>query len=116
WGGSVTHYYWYRLQLETGWRLRSRLYYSRGGARGSVVNVGGAAVLDSSRHRRDAERFVEFLVSPAGQRLVAQGDDFEYPVRPGVSPNPALPPLARTAHSTIPVVPLADHPEAPPPP
>jgi iron(III) transport system substrate-binding protein len=110
--GIVNHYYWYRLQLETGSKLRSKLFSFGSGDPGSVVNVAGAAVLGSSRHRRDAERFVEFLVSPAGQRLIAHGDDFEYPVRPGIPPNPALPPLERIPHSSFPVVALGDDREA----
>lgn len=106
--GIVNHYYWYRLQLETGSKLTSKLFSFEGGDPGSVVNVAGAAVLGSSRHRGDAERFVAFLVSPGGQRLVSRGDDFEYPVRPGILANPALPPLARIAHSSFPVVALGD--------
>jgi iron(III) transport system substrate-binding protein len=110
--GIVNQYYWYRLALETGSKLRSKLSYFAEGDPGSVVNVAGVGILASSRHRSDAERFVAFLLSPAGQRLVARGDDFEYPVRPGTRPNPALPSLTRIAHSTIPVVALGDDREA----
>jgi iron(III) transport system substrate-binding protein len=110
--GIVNQYYWYRLQRETAHRLHSRLYYFGDGDPGSVVNVSGAAVLASSRHRAAAERFVAFLVSPAGQRLVAQGDDFEYPVDPRTPPNAALRPFAGIAHSAFPVAALGDDREA----
>ncbi len=111
--GIVNQYYWYRLRLETGpARVKSRLSYFREGDPGSVVNIAGAGILASSRHRQAAERFVAFLVSPAGQRLIAQGDDFEYPARPGTAPNPALPPLASIAHASFPVVALGDDREA----
>jgi iron(III) transport system substrate-binding protein len=111
--GIVNQYYWYRLRLETGaGRMKSRLHYFGNGDPGSVVNVSGAGVLASSRHPRDARRFLAFLVSAAGQRIIAQGDDFEYPVLPGISPNPALPPLARIAHSSYPAAALGDDREA----
>jgi len=111
--GVINQYYWYRLRREDGAAgMHSRLYYFPSGDAGSVVNVSGAAVLASSRHRGDAERFVAFLVSRAGQRLIGQGDDFEYPVRPGVAPNAALPALARIAHTRLPAVEFGDDREA----
>jgi iron(III) transport system substrate-binding protein len=107
--GLVNQYYWYRLRREVGAaQMRSRLYYFPSGDPGSVVNVSGAAVLASSSHRRDAERFVAFLVSAAGQRLIAQGDDFEYPARPGVARNAALPALGRIAHTSLGAAELGD--------
>ena len=111
--GLVNQYYWYRLRREVGAAgMHSTLHYFPSGDVGSVVYVSGAAVLASSSHRRDAERFVAVLVSPAGQRLISQGDDFEYPVRPGVAPNAALPPLDRIAHASLHAVALGDDREA----
>jgi iron(III) transport system substrate-binding protein len=99
--GIVNQYYWYRLRLEEGaGRVKSRLHYFPAGDPGSVVNVSGAGVLASSKHRAEAQKFVEFLTSPAGQRIVAAGDDFEYPVRSATPPNPSLPPLRAVPHST----------------
>jgi iron(III) transport system substrate-binding protein len=107
--GVINQYYWYRLQREVGdGGMRSTLYYFPDGDPGSVVNVSGAAVLASSQHRAAAERFVRFLVGRAGQRLMAHGDDFEYPSRPGVAPNPLLPPLAKIPHSRINAVALGN--------
>lgn len=111
--GIVNQYYWYRLRREVGAaRMHSALHHFPSGDPGSIVNVSGAAVLASSDRHRDAERFVAFLVSRAGQRLIAQGDDFEYPVRPGVAPNAALPPLARIAHTSLRAAALGDDQEA----
>jgi iron(III) transport system substrate-binding protein len=107
--GLVNQYYWYRLRREVGAAgMHSALHFFPNRDVGSVVNVAGAAVLASSKHRRDAERFVAFLVSPAGQRLISQGDDFEYPARPGVAPNAAMPALARVAHANIRAAALGD--------
>jgi len=100
--GVINQYYWYRLRREVGAnRMHSALYYFPGGDPGSVVNISGAAVLQSSKHRAEAERFIGFLVSRKGQELIRAGDDYEYPVRPGVSPNPQEPPLGRIAHTSI---------------
>jgi iron(III) transport system substrate-binding protein len=111
--GLINQYYWYRLRLESGsGAMRSALYYFPHDDVGSVVNVSGAAVLDSSKHKADAERFVEFLTSRSGQRLIGRTDDFEYPALPGVAPNPALPPLARVPHATVSVVALGDERQA----
>jgi iron(III) transport system substrate-binding protein len=107
--GIINQYYWYRLQREVGAKgMRSALYYFKNGDPGSVVNVSGAAVLASSKHRADADRFLAFLVSRAGQQLLAQGDDFEYPVRPGVAPNREVAPLTSIAHASISAVALGN--------
>ncbi len=107
--GIINQYYWYRLRLEQGAaRTHSKLYYFGGNDAGSVVNIAGAGVLASSHHRAEAERFVEFMASAAGQKVMAAGDDFEYPVRPGVAPNSALPPLSQVPHANFGVVALGD--------
>ena len=111
--GVINSYYWYRLRFEVGATgMHSALYYFPGGDAGSVVNISGAAILASSSHYREAERFVEFLVSRSGQRLISQGDDFEYPARPGVAPNSALPRLGHVAHTSLSVVALGDDKQA----
>ena len=100
--GVINQYYWYRLRREIGSRaIHCALHYFPNSDAGSAVNVSGAAVLASSCHRRNAERFVAFLVSRASQRLISEGDDCEYPVRPGVAPNPALRAFASVPHASI---------------
>jgi iron(III) transport system substrate-binding protein len=107
--GVVNQYYWYRLRLEVGPNgMHSALHYFPRSDPGSVLNIAGAAVLASSSHREEAARFVAFLLSRSGQSLISKGDDFEYPSRPGVAPNPALPPLTDVAHASLSVVQLGD--------
>ena len=53
--------------------------------------------MKSSKHKAAAQRFVDFLTSEAGQRVLADGDSFEYPIHPGVAANPELTPLEPTA-------------------
>jgi iron(III) transport system substrate-binding protein len=100
--GLINHYYWYRLRVEIGAHaMHSTLYYFPGHDPGSVVNISGAAVLASTKHRRQAMAFIRFLVSPAAQRIMAGSDDFEYPVRPGIRPNHQLPPLGSISSATF---------------
>jgi iron(III) transport system substrate-binding protein len=107
--GIVNQYYWYRLRLEDGAQaMRSALYYFPRTDVGSITNISGATVLASSHNRPAAQRFVRFLVSPEAQRILAHGNDFEYPARPGVPANGSLPPLAVVPHATLPVVALGN--------
>jgi iron(III) transport system substrate-binding protein len=100
--GVINHYYWYRLRLEIGAKaIHSTVYYFPDHNVGSIENIAGAAVLKSSTHKPLAQEFVRFMVSRAGQEILARGDDFEYPARPGVSPNPQLQPLARLAPAVV---------------
>jgi iron(III) transport system substrate-binding protein len=107
--GVINQYYWYRLQLELGKdAMRSALYYFSPDDVGAVVNVSGAALLKSSKQQKNAERFISFLVSKAGQQIIARSDDFEYPVHPDVAPNDALPPLASIGHTSLTVASLGN--------
>ena len=107
--GIVNSYYWFRLQLEVGVSaIRSRLYYFPQGDVGGLENVSGAAVLASSRNQVAAARFVAFLVSSQGQQIIAAGDDFEYPLRPGITPNPVVPSLAQVHPDMVSLVSLGN--------
>jgi iron(III) transport system substrate-binding protein len=100
--GVVNNYYWFRLRLEVGAKaMHSALYYFPNNDVGSIENVSGAAVLASSPHRRNAQKFIDFLVSKTAQEIIAHSDDFEYPARPGVKPNAALPPLSTLEPDTL---------------
>jgi len=111
--GIINSYYWFRLQLEVGaGAIRSQIYYFPAGDVGGLENVSGAAVLASSRNQAAADKFVAFLVSRQGQAIIAAGDDFEYPLRSGVSPNPALPPLTDIHPDVVSLVSLGNDLEA----
>jgi iron(III) transport system substrate-binding protein len=105
--GIINQYYWFRLRLELGAsHTPSRVYYFPDHNAGGIENISGAAVLASSKRKALADKFVQFLVSAAGQRILANGYDYEYPARPGIAPNPALPPLASLSPSTLSVTAL----------
>jgi iron(III) transport system substrate-binding protein len=93
--GLINHYYWYRLRAGPGASaMHSALHFFAAGDPGYVLDVSGAGILASSTHQTAAQQFLAFLVSAAGQRIIAQSDSFEYPLRPGVAANPELPPLS----------------------
>jgi iron(III) transport system substrate-binding protein len=83
--GLINHYYWYRLRDEIGSSsLHSALRYYAAGDPGNLLDVSGAAVLRSSRHHASAQRFLAFLVSRAGQEIIAHSESYEYPLGSGV--------------------------------
>ena len=111
--GIINQYYWFRLRLEVGAAAApSRVYYFPNHNVGGLENISGAAVVASSTHKALADRFVGFLVSAAGQRILAHSYDFEYPARPGIAPNPQLPTLGSIGASTLSVVALGNDLEA----
>ena len=100
--GIINHYYWYRLRLEVGASgMHSGLYFFPNHNVGSLENISGAAVLKSSKHPQEAQEFVKFLLSPTGQEILAHRYDFEYPLRPGIKPNPQITPLTKIAPAEL---------------
>jgi len=94
--GPINHYYWFRLRAEVGDAgIHSALHYYAPDDPGNLVDVSGAAVLRSSAHQADAQAFLAFLVSHAGQEVIAHSHSYEYPLRPGVAPAPGLRPFAQ---------------------
>ena len=57
---------------------------------GYVEDISGAGILKSSKNQAAAQRFLAFMTSAAGQRVLATSTSFEYPLAKGVAPNPAL--------------------------
>jgi iron(III) transport system substrate-binding protein len=83
--GLINHYYWYRLRDEVGKSgMHSALHYYAPHDPGYLLNVSGAAVLKSSSHQAAAQKFVAFLVSKAGQEILAHSHSYEYPLGSGV--------------------------------
>ncbi len=78
-----------------------------GGGPGSLVLVAGAGRLASSQNAANAEKFIEFMLSPVAQQYFA-GKTYEYPLVEGVSINPSLTPLAELNALDIELEDLAD--------
>lgn len=93
--GVINNYYWDRLAVEQGVdKTKSKVYYFSKGDAGAVVNISGVAVLKSAPYPEAAQKFAAYLVSERAQKLLATGKiNFEYPLRPGVAPDPMLKPF-----------------------
>ena len=87
--GVVNQYYWYRMRAEIGsGEVHSEIAYFAPRDPGYVVDVSGAAVLASSKHKAAAQRFLSFIVSKQGQDIIAdptKSISFEYPIASGVT-------------------------------
>lgn len=108
--GVINSYYWARARTETGAdKTVSRIHHFTGGDVGALLNISGAGILKSSKHKAAAQQFLAFLVSQPAQRMIASSDiDFEYPVAAGVSANPLLRPMAELQPPTLSVAQLGD--------
>jgi iron(III) transport system substrate-binding protein len=92
--GLINHYYYYRLRAEQGaGAVHAKIAYFAPRDPGYIQDISGAAVLKSSTHQKEAQELVAFMTSVAGQKILAQGESFEYPIHPGVAANPELTPL-----------------------
>ncbi|MCP9620710.1 iron ABC transporter substrate-binding protein [Nocardia otitidiscaviarum] len=93
-GGVIYHYYWYRDQAKTKENSgNTALHYFKNQDPGAFVSISGGGVLKSSDKQEQAQRFIRFIVSRAGQEVLRDGTSMEYPVASDVAANPALPPL-----------------------
>jgi iron(III) transport system substrate-binding protein len=98
----INHYYFYRLQAEVGkGSVNARIAYFAPHDPGYLEDISGAAILKSSTHKAAAQKFLNFLTSDVGQRVLAAGESFEYPIHPGIAANPELTPLAQLQPSSF---------------
>jgi len=108
--GIINNYYWARLQQELGKaRTHSDIYHFSHGDVGGLINVSGAGVLKTSKDPKNAQRFLAFLVSADAQKMLADTPvTFEYPLRPGIVPNPVLKPFNELQPPSITVAQLGE--------
>jgi iron(III) transport system substrate-binding protein len=100
--GLINHYYFFRIRSEMGsGSFHAKLAWFASGDPGYVEDISGAGILQSSSRKPAAQKFLAFLVSPAGQRVLAQSSSYEYPLVTGVAANAALPPLSMFKPSPI---------------
>jgi iron(III) transport system substrate-binding protein len=92
--GLVNHYYLYLVKEEQPDAPVAN-HFLEAGDPGALVSVAGAGVLASSDQTDDAEQFVDFLLSDAGQRFyVDEAEEAEYPLVDGIEAKEGLPALA----------------------
>ena len=83
--GVINQYYWYRMRAEIGAsKMHSEITYFAPRDPGYVIDVSGAGILRSSKHKAAAQKFLAFLVSRKGQEIIAHSISFEYPIASGV--------------------------------
>lgn len=101
------HYYLYGIMQDKGESFPVRNYHPRAGGPGALVMVSGAGILETSKNKEAAEKFIEFMLSPVAQQYFA-GQTFEYPVIKGVKTNRLLTPLADIKSPVISMEDLVD--------
>lgn len=95
--GLVNHYYMYRYQAERGGGAPIANHYFPAGGAGSLLNVAGAGVLNTSQRKDTATQFIAFLLSTEAQQYFA-GETDEYPLAgQNIQTNPSVKPLSEIA-------------------
>ncbi len=88
--GFVNHYYYHLSKAEG---APVGIIYPDQDTFGLVVNSTNAGIIKGSKNVELAKTFVDFMLSPDGQKVFAE-KNFEYPVTPNVALAEGVPPLA----------------------
>ena len=97
--GLVNHYYNLRT-LDENQQSPSANHQFAADDVGSLIIISGAAVLEPSGQKDDAEALVQFLLSEEAQTFFSE-ETFEYPLAAGVEPAADLPPLEGVAAGSV---------------
>src|SRR5687768_2131905 len=89
--GLVNHYY-YHLQKAEGSNVGIIYPDQAEGQIGLITNATAAAIVNGAPHLAAAQAFLDFLVSPEGQKLFAE-QNYEYPLLPDVELHAEVQPL-----------------------
>jgi iron(III) transport system substrate-binding protein len=107
--GIINHYYWYRERYDVGAaNMHSAIAYFAPDDPGYILNVSGAAVLQSSEHKAEAQRFLAFIVSKQGQEIIAHSESYEYPLGSGVTTAQGLRPFDTLQPAPVSIAELGD--------
>jgi len=90
--GFINHYYVAQAREEEGDSYPVEAYHPPGGDVGSLINVAGAGILESSGNSEQAEELIAFLLSDESQRFFSE-ETKEYPLVEGIPSDPAVTPL-----------------------
>lgn len=86
--GLVNNYYLGRYVAQDEEFPVAQTHFEAGNI-GNLVLVAGAGIIEASDNKENAQKFIDFLLSPAAQQFISlQGN--EYPVREGVIPAATL--------------------------
>jgi iron(III) transport system substrate-binding protein len=107
--GLINQYYWYRLDAEVGKSNdHSQVMHLAAADPGYVLDISGAGVLASSKHKALADQLVAYLTSKAGQDVIDHSISFELPIASGVVSTQPEPPLAQLQPNPITIAELGD--------
>jgi iron(III) transport system substrate-binding protein len=104
--GLINHYYVAQAKAEEGPDYPVEIYFPPGDL-GSMVNVAGVGVLESSDRKEEAFDFIRFLLSADGQRYFVESSK-EYPVVAGAGQPEGVPPLEELPSPDFDLAELAD--------
>jgi iron(III) transport system substrate-binding protein len=90
--GFVNHYYLFQFLAENP-DFPASNYYPRAGGIGTMVNVAGVGVIDTTDNPEAAEAFVAFLLQKSAQEYF-NSETNEYPLSADIELNPLLIPLS----------------------
>jgi len=105
--GLVNHYYLLQFLAEQGESFAARNHFFPTATAGAMINVAGAGVINNTDHPQAAQTFLAYLLSPSAQQYFADQTN-EYPLIPGVSLNPILPPLEELVTPSLDLADLED--------
>ncbi len=92
--GLVNHYYLYeKIAADGPDAVTAQNRFMAAGDPGGLLNVAGVGVLKSAPNAEQAQVFVDYLLSDAGQEYFAATTK-EYPLVPGIAAAAEVPPLA----------------------
>ncbi|KQN48818.1 iron ABC transporter substrate-binding protein [Pseudomonas sp. Leaf48] len=92
--GVIYHYYAFIDQAKTGENSKNTaLHYFKNKDPGAFVSISGGGVLDSSKHKEQAQAFLKYITGKDGQAVLKNGKSFEYAVGKNAESNPKLMPL-----------------------
>ena len=93
---AIANSYYYGLMLsgsvgqdQQNAAKKVKMLFPNQNNRGTHVNISGAGILKSSKNQRNAEIFLEFLISPKVQKHIVN-NTFEYPIIDEISPSPFI--------------------------
>jgi iron(III) transport system substrate-binding protein len=105
--GFANHYYLFRFLSEQGEAFPAANYYPGPGDPGALMSVSGVGIVEGTKNREAALKFVEYLLSLEAQQFFAD-QTYEYPMIDGVKVHPKLKPLTEIESPELDLARLAD--------
>ncbi len=90
----ANHYYWARLEKsddlsDVAAVEKTAIFFPNQGDRGTHINISGIGLVKTAPHPENGIAFMEFLVSPAAQKIFSESNN-EYPVVKDVALDPIV--------------------------